>query len=29
MIDECACGRVAECRVIETLAAPHRHGALA
>ncbi|RAI44122.1 MerR family transcriptional regulator [Rhodoplanes roseus] len=29
MIDECACGRVAECRVIETLAEPHRHGALA
>jgi DNA-binding transcriptional MerR regulator len=29
MIDECACGRVAECRVIETLAAPHHHGTLA
>lgn len=29
MIGECACGRVAECRVIETLAAPHHHGALA
>ncbi|MBK5958238.1 MerR family transcriptional regulator [Rhodoplanes elegans] len=29
MIDECACGRVADCRVIEILAEPHRHGALA
>jgi DNA-binding transcriptional MerR regulator len=30
MIDECACGRVAECRVIETLADDsHSHGTLA
>ncbi|KXF77446.1 MerR family transcriptional regulator [Paramesorhizobium deserti] len=30
MIDECACGRVAECRVIETLAdTSHSHGRLA
>ncbi|EJW11065.1 Transcriptional regulator, MerR family [Rhodovulum sp. PH10] len=29
MIDECACGRVAECRVIETLTESHRHGSLA
>jgi DNA-binding transcriptional MerR regulator len=29
MIDECACGRVAECRVIETLADnSHNHGRL-
>jgi DNA-binding transcriptional MerR regulator len=29
MIDECACGRIAECRVIETLAQLHTHGTLA
>ncbi len=30
MVDECACGRVAECRVIETLAdRSHAHGPLA
>lgn len=30
MIEECACGRVAECRVIETLAdSSHEHGHLA
>lgn len=30
MIEECACGRVAECRVIETLAeSDHSHGRLA
>jgi len=30
MIEECACGRVADCRVIETLAAScHEHGRLA
>lgn len=30
MLEECACGRVAECRVIETLAnSSHRHGRLA
>lgn len=30
MVDECASGRVAECRVIETLAdSSHRHGRLA
>ena len=30
MLEECACGRVAECRVIETLADnSHRHGRLA
>ena len=30
MVDHCAAGRVAECRVIETLAdTSHRHGALA
>ncbi len=30
MLAECACGRVAECRVIETLAdTSHRHGRLA
>ncbi|TAM98884.1 MAG: MerR family transcriptional regulator [Rhizobiaceae bacterium] len=30
MIEECACGRVAECRVIETLAdTSHEHGVLA
>lgn len=30
MVTECACGRVAECRVIETLAdSTHRHGTLA
>jgi DNA-binding transcriptional MerR regulator len=30
MIEECACGRVAECRVIETLAdTGHSHGRLA
>jgi DNA-binding transcriptional MerR regulator len=30
MVEECACGRVAECRVIETLAdSSHRHGRLA
>lgn len=29
MVEECACGRVAECRVIEILTEPHRHGALA
>lgn len=29
MVEECACGRVAECRVIETLAdSSHRHGRL-
>jgi len=29
MIEECACGRVGQCRVIETLAdRSHRHGAL-
>jgi DNA-binding transcriptional MerR regulator len=29
MLEECACGRVAECRVIETLADnSHRHGRL-
>lgn len=29
MLKECACGRVAECRVIETLAdSTHRHGRL-
>ncbi len=29
MLEECACGRVAECRVIETLAnSSHRHGRL-
>ena len=29
MVEECACGRVAECRVIETLAdSGHRHGRL-
>lgn len=29
MLDECACGRVAECRVIETLANDsHQHGRL-
>ena len=29
MLEECACGRVAECRVIETLAnSSHRHGGL-
>ncbi|HEV7252069.1 MAG TPA: helix-turn-helix domain-containing protein [Mesorhizobium sp.] len=30
MIEECSCGRVAECRVIETLASnDHEHGRLA
>lgn len=30
MVEECACGRVAECRVIETLAdSSHGHGRLA
>ncbi|MER9869884.1 helix-turn-helix domain-containing protein [Mesorhizobium sp. M0136] len=30
MVEECACGRVGECRVIETLADPtHAHGKLA
>jgi len=30
MLDQCACGRVADCRVIETLAdASHNHGRLA
>ena len=29
MLDECACGRVSECRVIETLADHHVHGRLA
>lgn len=30
MVEECACGRVADCRVIETLADnSHRHGPLA
>jgi DNA-binding transcriptional MerR regulator len=29
MIDECARGRIAECRVIETLAQLHTHGTLA
>lgn len=30
MVEECACGRVAECRVIETLAdSGHEHGRLA
>lgn len=30
MLDECACGRVADCRVIETLAdSSHQHGYLA
>ena len=30
MVEECACGRVGECRVIETLADnSHRHGRLA
>ena len=28
MIEECACGRVGECRVIETLAEGHEHGRL-
>lgn len=29
MLDECACGRVAECRVIEILSDHHAHGRLA
>lgn len=30
MVDECACGRVSDCRVIETLAdSSHNHGRLA
>jgi DNA-binding transcriptional MerR regulator len=29
MLSECACGRVAECRVIEILAEVHHHGPLA